>query len=420
MSIISAFSRISHHTITIDATGSPSITPFTVPGSEDFTDGSWTIFDLALSEIGVDEFNEKVYIRIGNSIKEIITDGSIVDSLWDRVGDDIVATIDTITAPNILPPTDDESDLGSSSFRWKDLYLGSVIDFATDLEFIRNGFNFMTLESFGALSLGTEFYIKSDNGSGTFALDYLGTPGVIYLGSTDFSNTESQLILLNNYVELGSYTNGSIMTIGTPVNSMVFSDTFIKINFVDPSITNVAGFIMRGDNANTLDDCVFGTGINDSEALVTNNDVKYPAIISSQNAEMPATRFNSVILGGTDLICNHNNSVVVPAIQFGSNVAVSKMTFDLGDWNMDSDSTHDVAHTLSSTEFKTIKNLSVTVRNDADTTYYNLTSSVSFSWNSSKFFLNRDLLSVFDSVDFDSTSYNRGWLTFEYSPDNIF
>ena len=65
MSLITQYSRISHHTI-FGFTGST----FSVPSSEDFTDGSWSIYDLALSEIGVNETDEKAYIRIGNSIKE--------------------------------------------------------------------------------------------------------------------------------------------------------------------------------------------------------------------------------------------------------------------------------------------------------------------------------------------------------------
>lgn len=65
MALITQYSRISHHTI-FGLTGST----FSVPATEDFTSGSWTIYDLALSEIGVNETDEKAYIRIGNSIKE--------------------------------------------------------------------------------------------------------------------------------------------------------------------------------------------------------------------------------------------------------------------------------------------------------------------------------------------------------------
>lgn len=66
MGIVSQYSRIAHHTL-FGLTGST----FSVPSTEDFTDGSWTIYDLALSEFGVNEADKKLYIRIDDEIKEI-------------------------------------------------------------------------------------------------------------------------------------------------------------------------------------------------------------------------------------------------------------------------------------------------------------------------------------------------------------
>lgn len=65
MGLVTQYSRLLHHTIT-GASGST----FSVPSSEDFTDGSWTAYDLNLSEIGVNETDQKAYIRIGSGIKE--------------------------------------------------------------------------------------------------------------------------------------------------------------------------------------------------------------------------------------------------------------------------------------------------------------------------------------------------------------
>jgi len=65
MSKVTQYSRISHHTLA----GSASAT-FSVPASEDFTDGSWSIYDLALSEIGINEDSKKAYIRINDEVKE--------------------------------------------------------------------------------------------------------------------------------------------------------------------------------------------------------------------------------------------------------------------------------------------------------------------------------------------------------------
>lgn len=67
MAKITQYSRISHHTIAGSA--SAGLT-FSVPAQEDFTDGSWTPYDLALSEIGVNEQDERVFIRIDDIIKE--------------------------------------------------------------------------------------------------------------------------------------------------------------------------------------------------------------------------------------------------------------------------------------------------------------------------------------------------------------
>jgi hypothetical protein len=73
MGLIKQYSRISHHTLSQAnlSTGNPE--PFTVPLSEDFTDGSWTPRDLALSEIGVVEDEKRIFIRVDNEIREFLT-----------------------------------------------------------------------------------------------------------------------------------------------------------------------------------------------------------------------------------------------------------------------------------------------------------------------------------------------------------
>lgn len=66
--IINQYSRLSHHTVTTSGT------TFSVPTQEDFsiigTTSAWTSTDLTLSEIGVNEADNKAYIRIGNNINE--------------------------------------------------------------------------------------------------------------------------------------------------------------------------------------------------------------------------------------------------------------------------------------------------------------------------------------------------------------
>lgn len=91
--------RLAHHTVT--GIGST----FSVPVSEDFTDGSWTIKDLALSEIGVNEGDKKAYIRIDGEIKEFQFTGATpsADDLETTLvagnttgGNDIIVDLDDL------------------------------------------------------------------------------------------------------------------------------------------------------------------------------------------------------------------------------------------------------------------------------------------------------------------------------------
>lgn len=92
MAKLTQYSRISHHTI-YGLTGST----FSVPASEDFTDGSWSIYDLALSEIGVNETDKKAYMRIDNEVKEFVWVG---DRSTVGVTNSIIMSDDTGTVYN--------------------------------------------------------------------------------------------------------------------------------------------------------------------------------------------------------------------------------------------------------------------------------------------------------------------------------
>ena len=91
---ITQYSRISHHTTT-----STQSTSFTVPSTEDFTSGSWTIYDLAQSEIGVNEGHSRSFIRVGSNVKEF--------SISDFATATTVGTSSTILYTFIRPISDD-------------------------------------------------------------------------------------------------------------------------------------------------------------------------------------------------------------------------------------------------------------------------------------------------------------------------
>ena len=102
-------------------------------------------------------------------------------------------------------------------------------------------------------------------------------------------------------------------------------------------------------------------------------------------------------------------------------------TINIGDWDMDTDTTSNVVHGLSATEYKTVRRVEAVIRNDADTTYYplSLMNDVSLGLvsgsvqqvGSTWIKLGRYTSGLFNDTIFDATSYNRGFITFEYISD---
>lgn len=127
---------------------------------------------------------------------------------------------------------------------------------------------------------------------------------------------------------------------------------------------------------------------------------------------------------------NNNNSAGIIETEAGNTLKVK--VIEIGDWDMDTDGTKNVAHGL--VNYKNIRSISVIIRDDNDTTYYNLehmtgSSTPIFggrvaSVNSTNIILARisetladqlvttgSATAQFDNAGFDSTSYNRGWIT---------
>lgn len=105
---------------------------------------------------------------------------------------------------------------------------------------------------------------------------------------------------------------------------------------------------------------------------------------------------------------------------------LTTLTLDIGDWNMLGNRFANVLHGLSATEWKTIKTLNVIIRNDADSKYVPLASVSDYSGlidggvtfiDSSTIQISRTDLREFANAAYSTTSYNRGWITLEYTPD---
>jgi len=104
---------------------------------------------------------------------------------------------------------------------------------------------------------------------------------------------------------------------------------------------------------------------------------------------------------------------------------IVKETVELGDWNMDLSTSISVPHGLATdNKWKDIRRVEVIIRNDADNLYQplvsintangNLNGAITTITQGGGFQLFRATGEDFDSTDFNSTSFNRGFLTFEY------
>ena len=96
---------------------------------------------------------------------------------------------------------------------------------------------------------------------------------------------------------------------------------------------------------------------------------------------------------------------------------LNQKVIEIGDWNMDSTANVLVAHGVS---WDKIRSISGIIRNDADTFRYPLDYSITAPagrclLDSTYLRIARTPSGTFDSTDFDSTGYNRGWITIQYT-----
>ncbi len=116
-----------------------------------------------------------------------------------------------------------------------------------------------------------------------------------------------------------------------------------------------------------------------------------------------------------------SGDVVEPVLKVeAGGVDLRCKVIDIGDWDMDAASNVDVAHGLTAAN---IRSVSVVIRDDAESLRYVIDDGEGSALNISGVQFNNTNVSIyrttgggFDDVDFNSTSYNRGWIIIWYVP----
>lgn len=138
---IEQFSRILQHRLT--GIGQQ----FTIPTSNDHTDETWSAADLYIGEIGINVTDDTMFFRTNNGIVQVAIgagEGATASAqLWSYTNDTVQVGA-TFAPTAIVRNTNSFVDLGSSTLRFKDVYLGGSSDSFSVIN-INNGFTIRNL-----------------------------------------------------------------------------------------------------------------------------------------------------------------------------------------------------------------------------------------------------------------------------------
>lgn len=381
---------------------------------------------------------------------------------------------------------DDTLDLGTNTVRWKDFYYSSQIlspdgsattPSVTNLDDDDTGVFYPAANSIGFSTNGAESFRISDDqsiqlNSGTI-LDF-GT-NTIYdgeiTGSWAFDTDTLYVDSSNNRIGIGTnspqtdldvdgtFTSRSTNSIlrnvdnsnflasgGTAsnlgANIALFGSTHatypdvlrVRASGTETFRINGSGYVGIGTtspgNFLTIKGNVDGNG--SQVRLINAEGSAYVMGVGGSSASASITDDNGFFIystsTGTSLrVSSANGTVGFPdGIDPGYSGASIKMkVVEIGDWNMDSSQTVDVAHGL---DIQDIRMVDVIIRGDSSSFIYPLNGKgiIVGSYDtdvqggvgqitSAGVRLVRITGGFFDDTDFNSTSYNRGWVTIWYS-----
>ncbi len=145
------------------------------------------------------------------------------------------------------------------------------------------------------------------------------------------------------------------------------------------------------------------------------------AAVTSTAAELNVTDGVTSFLDEDDMASDSATSIASQQsikAYVDNKLAVTSLTVvEIGDWNMDADPTKSVTHGL--TDHKKVRSVNVIIRDDNDSFYHDLkyaaTADASAAYiqiGATTCVLARPTSGFFDQSGYDSTSYNRGWITF--------
>jgi hypothetical protein len=205
----------------------------------------------------------------------------------------------------------------------------------------------------------------------------------------------------------------------TNLNTSVYGPGGTPATPTDPSLLTTV-FGPSGD-PNAIDG---GLAANSIETIEEATDTNFTAKAVGDIMYWDGSDWVNLPAGVDGNVLESNGAGVAPSWETpsGGGGGATWKTVNLGDWNMNTTEFINVSHGLLATEYLTIRNISVMIRDDGNA-YFPLETTATVagdgirSINNVNIIINRDTSGYFDGTNFDQTSYNRGFIRFQYTPD---
>ena len=218
MSRIEQYSRLKHHRLTTSGQ------LFTIPTSEDHTDETWLPTDLYIGEIGINLTDDKAFFRTNNGIVQLATGTSSTGStsstnqIWSFSSPNIIIG-STYSADSVSPRSGYYTDLGTTTLRWKDLYLGG------------SSTGYSTININGGLVIAGSNNVLTTDG-------IVGSNAPIEIHTSSSNSNKDRPLFLNTRFGLASgstnyITSASVNGFNTSNNSYVFAAAGNNVSFDD-------------------------------------------------------------------------------------------------------------------------------------------------------------------------------------------
>ena len=258
------------------------------------------------------------------------------------------------------------------------------------------------------------YSIVWNNASGVFDLESVsgGGSGISSLVEDTSPQLGGNLDLNENTIGTANITNTEIGYLdGTNSNIQTQLDNRVPLSSSTHDITGTSNWTLRkNNNGNVGISKTSGTG-----NLVLSNSTANEIQLTNTNA------FGNVTVNNSGI---RTDSTIVNEKRLQDYVGgVKKMVVNIGDWNMDSDGSINISEASLGVDIDDIFDVRVTIQIDGGGNKRSLvsgsSSSLSGAWvldsNANQLILYRTASGFFDSVQFDQTSFNRGWVVIEYT-----